>query len=197
MSKKITKNAIKNAFSQRIVAHIFVKSKLNFMVGTKIKIINFRYSRDLIERLADLRSQAWGNSSLSNYQIPPIDELDEFSQHFVASDDDIIVAAARLTVLEKEMTTLHNEMIHLFKYSNRPILLSRLVTIPKARHEGIARRLTFERLAHIKANSCGSEVFAYVCLPCAGYYCKTYGFQMLEKTDQPYPNSGLVHLKFN
>jgi predicted GNAT family N-acyltransferase len=159
-----------------------------------IKIITKLYAPDDLQEIMALRIVAWKESSLSIYPNPPIDYLDKCSVHFVAYEQGTVVASARVTALKRDMTDKISELARLFDYSDTPVLLSRLVTKPESRHRGIARRLTFERLDYIEKTGFSCDIFSYVRLSCAEYYNKAYGFEILEKTNEPYPDSCLIYL---
>ncbi|MEO1714482.1 MAG: GNAT family N-acetyltransferase, partial [Bacteroidota bacterium] len=109
-----------------------------------------------LPEIVTLRKQVWDHEGLVRSLGEWRDPLDELAIHFVVKDDDQVIGAARLIILNKaQMRTIPR----FAKYMDLPFLqhlsfpfafFSRLVVAPAYRGQGIARQLQNRRLEFLR-----------------------------------------------
>jgi hypothetical protein len=151
-------------------------------------------NRAMLAAIVDLRRLAWDASDLAAYcnsGAVLTDGLEYDSVHFMVWHGSRLVSVARLSLLNPTML-LENSIRRLLDMSDSPALLSRLATRPEYRNLGLAGFLTEQRLTYLTKQGIDGDVFTYMRASAATHYTNAFGFELLEQSDVPYPNSCLM-----
>lgn len=164
----------------------------------KILLADPTQTPEIVTSIINLRGMAWRDSDLAGYHVQNhiTDLLEPCSVHFLAMENNMLVASARVTALSKEMSILlSEEEKHLFDFSKNPVLFSRLATLPMYRNRGVAKQLTMARLDFVEQHTkVAYDIFTFARNSIAPYYKQEFGFQKIKKMNIPYPNSCLLRL---
>jgi len=153
-----------------------------------------RMNKDTLAAISNLRRCAWHSSDLALYcdsRYALIDGLEHDSIHFMVWHGSRLVSVARLSLLRPAMP-MEDPICRLLDMSERPVLLSRLATRPEYRKLGLASFLIEQRLTYLMQQEIDCDVFAYMRSSAAAHYTSAFGFELLEHSNTPYPDSCLM-----